>query len=101
MAPFSRIKADGRTKQRGQGSGCLLAYALGQSEVSESRDTGNQASELDGHCRRDHNLPEQATQQIPLADAAEVDYDGSIGNDDHLGNRVIKVWRSSASICSV
>jgi hypothetical protein len=36
---FSRIKANGRTKQSGQGSGCLLAYALGQSEADESRDT--------------------------------------------------------------
>ena len=54
---FSRIKPDGRTKQSGQGCGCLLAYAFGQSETDESRDTRRQASELDGHCRRDHNLP--------------------------------------------
>jgi hypothetical protein len=40
-------------------------------------------------------------QQASLAEAAEVDYDGSVGNNDHLGNKVLKVWRSSASICSV
>ena len=27
--------------------------------------------------------------------------DGSGGNDDHPGNRVLKVWRSSANIRSV
>ena len=39
--------------------------------------------------------------QVSLTDAAEVDYDGSVGNNNHPGNKVLKVWRSSASICPV
>ena len=98
---FPRVKADCRAQQGGQGSGRLLTYPLRQGETGKFGDIRDQTRELNSHHGRDYDILEEPLQQVSPSHTAEVDYNRSISDDDHLGNTAFRLPRSSASICSV
>ena len=70
-------------------------------QTGETSCRGREPLKLHRDFRRDEDISKQLLKQTSLPDAAEIDEDRSICDDDHLENESLSDWMSDVSICWV